>query len=55
MSGGSQKGRLACALLKQETTARAQDAARIDFHCMFFQQQCSKMLTELASIAPVDD
>ena len=32
MSGGSQRGRLACALLKQETTVRAQNVVRICFH-----------------------
>ena len=55
MSRGSQRSRLACALLKQETTVRAQisnNAARahvlvlenavlICFHCIFFQK-CSK-------------
>ena len=47
MSGGSQRGRLACALLKQETTVRAQIskiAARA--HVLF-----SKMLFELVSIS----
>ena len=47
MSGGSQRGRLACALLKQETTVRAQIskiAARA--HVL-----CSKMLFQFVSIA----
>ena len=47
MSRGSQGGRLACALLKQETTARAQiskNTARP--HVM-----CSKMLFVFVSIA----
>ena len=35
MAGGSQRGRLACALRKQETTVRAQNLARIGFHCFF--------------------
>ena len=34
MSGGSQRRRLACAPLKQETAARAQNAVRIGFHCI---------------------
>ena len=50
MSVGSQRGRLACALLKQEITARAQNAFRICFHWMF-TKSCSEMLFELASIA----
>ncbi len=52
VSGGSQRGRLACALLKQETTVRAQNAVRICFHS-FFSKLKSNMLFELASIANV--
>ena len=43
MAGGSWRGRLACALLKQGATVRRHDALRICSHC-FFQ-------FELASIA----
>ena len=32
MSGDSQRRRLACALLEQETTARARNVARIRLH-----------------------
>ena len=42
------RSRLACALLQQETTVRAENVARICFHCSF-----SRHCFELASIANV--
>ena len=51
VSRGSQRGRLACALLNQETTVRAQKVVRIGFH-RFFETR-SNMLFELVSIANV--
>ena len=39
MSAGSQRGFLACALLKQETTVRAQNAVRICVHCILTKKK----------------
>ena len=47
MSGGSQRGCLACAFLKQETTNRAHILGNATRHRVL----CSKMLFELLSIA----
>ena len=43
MSGGCQRGRLVCALLKQGTTARAQSAVRMCFHYVFFQTNARQL------------
>ena len=52
VSRGSQGDRLACALLEQETAARARNVVRIRFHCRF-SDNFSEMLFGLASIANV--
>ena len=53
MSRGSQRGRLACALLKQETTVRAQNVIRIGFDCFFFPKNLLDLLFGLSSIANI--
>ena len=53
MSGGSQRRRLACALLEQEKIARARNVVRIRIYGSGSEKIARKWLLELASVANV--